>query len=144
VWVSSFETSASTGDSTSTAPFSLRTAGCTATVLQPGWYKLGRSGRIERSQRAKVLQIAQITGCISTGWNIPCRTSNPPVAGSNPAGRASSNEGALVRIDPATNKVVGRTDIGCAYSGAATDDAVWVHHDCGESMGFVTRVEPAR
>jgi hypothetical protein len=65
-------------------------------------------------------------------------------AAGSPEDCSSGNEGALVRIDSATNKVVGRTDIKCAYSVAATDDAVWVHHDTGGGMGFVTRVEPAR
>ncbi len=74
-------------------------------------------------------------------------------AAGSPEDCSSGNEGALVRIDPATNKVVGRTDISCAYSVAATDDAVLVHSGIGpgaggnfggETTGAVTWVEPAR
>ncbi len=83
---------------------------------------------------------------IETGlnmWGVAVGDGSVWAAGS-PEDCSSGNEGALVRIDPATNQVVGRTDIKCAYSVAATDDAVWVHHDTGGGMGFVTRVEPAR
>ena len=71
----------------------------------------------------------------------------------SPTDCATSNEGALVRIDPTANKVVGRTDVRCAWGVAVTDDAVWVHSVIepgagrnlgGEATGAVTRVEPAR
>jgi DNA-binding beta-propeller fold protein YncE len=93
---------------------------------------------------------------IETGlnmWSLAVGGGSVWAVGS-PTDCASSSEGALVRIDPTANKVVGRTDIRCAYSVAATDDAVWVHsviersegapNLAGEVTGVVTRVEPAR
>lgn len=61
--------------------------------------------------------------------------------------------GALMRIDPATDKIVGKTNVRGASGVAATDDAVWVssYFEKGEGLnlqgkatGAVTRVEPAR
>jgi len=39
------------------------------TVLQPGWYKLERSGQAHAKYSVKYLQNSIITGHISTGWN---------------------------------------------------------------------------
>jgi hypothetical protein len=58
---------------------------------------------------------------------------------------------ALVRIDPTTNKIVGKTNVRGASGVAATDNAVWVtsYFEKGEGLnlqgtarGAVTRVEP--
>lgn len=54
----------------------------------------------------------------ATGWRV--------------AACESSKEGGLVRIDPSTNKVAGRTRVDCALSVAATDDAVWVQGEISE------------
>jgi hypothetical protein len=64
----------------------------------------------------------------------------------------SIKEDALVRIDPATNKVVGRTIIRGAFGVAVTDDAVRVFSAFdrgggllrGKGTGAVLRVEPVR
>jgi streptogramin lyase len=92
---------------------------------------------------------------IGTGlnmWSLAVDGGSVWAAGS-PPDCASSDEGALVRIDPTTNEIVGRTNVRCAYSVAATDDAVLVHSGIepgaggnfgGETTGAVTRVEPAR
>ncbi len=88
---------------------------------------------------------------IGTGlnmWGLAVSGGSVWATGS-PPDCTSSAEGALIRIDPATNKVVGRTKVRCAYSVAATDDAVWVHSVIepgagGAPTGAVTRVEPAR
>ena len=52
----------------------------------------------------------------------------------------SKKGAALVRIDPTTNKIVGRTNIRCASGVEIADDAVWV----SSNMGTLTRVEPTR
>ena len=52
----------------------------------------------------------------------------------------SEKGAALVRIDPTTNKVVGRTNIRCASGVEMADDAVWV----SSGVGTLTRVEPTR
>jgi DNA-binding beta-propeller fold protein YncE len=88
---------------------------------------------------------------IETGlnmWSLEVNGGSVWAVGS-PEDCTSSNEGALVRIDPTINEVAERTDIRCAYSVAATDDAVWVHSVIepgagGAPTGAVTRVEPAR
>jgi DNA-binding beta-propeller fold protein YncE len=91
---------------------------------------------------------------IDTGlnmWSLVVDGGSVWAAGS-PPDCASSDEGALVRIDPTTNEVVGRTNVRCAYSVAATDDAVLVHSgiepgaggNFGDETGAVTWVEPAR
>jgi len=91
---------------------------------------------------------------IDTGlnmWSLVVDGGSVWAAGS-PPDCASSDEGELVRIDPTSNEVVGRTDVRCAYSVAATDDAVLVHSgiepgaggNFGDETGAVTWVEPAR
>lgn len=68
----------------------------------------------------------------------------------SPGCKESYKESALVRIDPATNKVVGRTNIRNAGAVAATDDVVWVSSGFdrgggllrGKFSGAVTRVKP--
>ena len=70
----------------------------------------------------------------------------------SPGCEESDEEGALVRIDPVVNKVVGRTNVRSALGVAATDDAVWVssYFDRGggvlrgKATGALTRVEPPR
>jgi virginiamycin B lyase len=62
-------------------------------------------------------------------------------AAGSPLDCASIDEGALVRIDPTTNKIVGRTHIRCASGVETTDDAVWVVSSDVETL---TRVEPTR
>jgi YVTN family beta-propeller protein len=67
----------------------------------------------------------------ATGWRV--------------SGCESGKGGALVRIDPETNKVAGRTRVDCALSVAATDDAVWVQGEFreeGKPEGTLVRVEP--
>jgi len=92
---------------------------------------------------------------IETGfnmWGLAVGGGSVWAAGS-PTDCASSDEGALVRIDPTTNEVIGRADVRCAWGVAVADDAVWVHSVIeagagrnigGEATGAVTRVEPAR
>jgi hypothetical protein len=92
---------------------------------------------------------------IDTGlnmWSLVVDGGSVWAAGS-PPDCASSDEGALVRIDPQTNEVVGKTNVRCAYSVVATDNAVLVHSGIepgaggnfgGETRGAVTWVEPAR
>jgi len=62
-----------------------------------------------------------------------------------PNGCKNGKQGVLLRIDPKTDKVVGRTNIPCAFGVAATDDAAWVHGDIkeeGEWTGGLVRVKP--
>ena len=62
-----------------------------------------------------------------------------------PSGCEKGKKGILVRIDPTTDKVVGRTKIPCAYGVAVTDDAVWVNGNVkkeGKWAGGLVRVEP--
>ena len=58
-------------------------------VPQPEWYRLIRRGYSKLLQQPESLQISQVTGATGTSYNVAPRTFNLPVAGSNPAGRAS-------------------------------------------------------
>jgi DNA-binding beta-propeller fold protein YncE len=54
-------------------------------------------------------------------------------------------KGVLLRIDPKTDKVVGKTNIPCAFGVAATDDAVWVQgvvKEEGKWTDHLMRVKP--
>jgi YVTN family beta-propeller protein len=54
-------------------------------------------------------------------------------------------KGVLLRIDPKTNKIVGKTNIPCAFGVAATDDAVWVQgvvKEEGKWTDHLMRVKP--
>ena len=70
----------------------------------------------------------------------------------SPGCKETNKEGALVRIDPTTNKVVGRTNVRGAFGVAATNDEAWMFSGFdrggglrgGKFSGAVTRIEPAR
>ena len=81
----------SLSDTDSLIPAQAEARGRTATVLQPGWYKLVRSGRYWISRRTKCLQIRIFMGHTGT-----CRTSligfvAPKVADSVRVDRVSLN-----------------------------------------------------
>ena len=57
----------------------------TATVLQPGRYRLVRSGHSGHSTQAKMLQNSQINGHASTDRNVGYGTYKEGAAGSTPA-----------------------------------------------------------
>ena len=54
-------------------------------------------------------------------------------------------KGVLQRIDPKSNKIIGTTNIACAFGVAATDDAVWVQgmiKEEGRWTDSLIRVKP--
>jgi hypothetical protein len=66
-------------------------AGCTATVLQPGWYGRVRSGQTVAKILAKLLQNSIIPGHSSTGQNVLLRLRMAEVTSSSLVGSTSKN-----------------------------------------------------
>lgn len=85
----------------------------------------------------------QVATTIKTGlpmYGVAVSGGSVWATGSRKACKRSEKGAALVRIDPKTNKIVGRMNIRCASDVETTNDAVWVSSD----LGTLTRVEPTR
>jgi streptogramin lyase len=75
---------------------------------------------------------------VAAGGGSVWATGQPPYC-------EDGDKGVLVRIDPKTDKVVGRTKIPCAFGVAVTDAAVWVNANVkeeGKWTSGLVRVEP--
>ncbi len=90
-------------------------------------------------------EVARIQPDMSTGMFGVAIGGGSVWATGQPSGCENGTKGVLLRIDPKTDKVVGRMRIPCAFGVAATEDAVWIQGNIeveGKWTGGLLRVKP--